>query len=73
MKKLFFSAACALAMTGCADMNQQGQSQQASEKTFTDQDDYVTGSRIARKTPKNPAPAAAPAGGGGSTATSATR
>jgi hypothetical protein len=73
MKKLFFAAACALAMSGCAEMAQQGQSQQASEKTFTDPDDYVTGSRIARKAPRNPAPAAAPTGGGGSTATSATR
>jgi hypothetical protein len=72
MKKLFVAAACALAMSGCADMAQQGQSQQASEKTFAEPDDYVTGSRIARKAPKNPAPAAQ-AGGGGSTATSATR
>lgn len=73
MKKLFFAAACALAISGCAEMPQQGQ-QQASEKRFTEEDDFVTGSRIARKAPKNPAPAAAQTGGGsGSTATSAKR
>lgn len=68
MKKLFFAAACALAFTGCAEMPQQGQAQQqASEKRFVEEDDFVTGSRIARKAPKNPAPAAAPAGGGSGT------
>lgn len=74
MKKLFFAAACALAVTGCAEMPQQGQQpQQASEKRFTEEDDFVTGSRIARKAPKNPAPGAAQAGGGASSATSANR
>ncbi len=74
MKKLIFVAACALAISGCAEMAQQDQqSQQASERRPPDPDDYVTGSRIARKAPKNSAPAEAQAGGDGIRATSVTR
>ncbi|MCE3263040.1 MAG: hypothetical protein K0R43_2119 [Pseudoduganella sp.] len=69
MKKLFIAAACALAIGGCAEMPDKSPSpEQAAEKRFTEEDDFVTGSRIARKPPKTSA-----ASGGGTTATSANR
>lgn len=63
MKKLTMMAACALALSACAQMPEQNQAaDQSWEKRYTEEDDLVTGSRIARKAPKNTAPAGATAG-----------
>jgi heat shock protein HslJ len=71
MKKLLFAAACALAITGCAEMAQQDkQAGQQSEQRFRE-DDAPTGSMIARKKPK--APAETQAGASGNAGNSAPR
>lgn len=67
MKKLVFAAACAVVLGGCAELPQQPQ---GAEKRFTEEDDYVTGSRIPRKAPKNETPAQAGGGGIGGVSTS---